>query len=208
MRTRFLTLVLAASIAVAAAPAWSQNPQNPEPPKLVEPPKELPKPQRGDPAKNLDKLFAALKIAPDAESAKFIENRIWALWFHSPSDTAALLMTRVKTAIEAKNLDLAIQLLTSVIEIQPDFIEAWNRRATIYYMKKDYGRSLEDIREVLAREPRHFGALSGLGMILADLGEEKNALDAFRRALAVHPRLERIPEQVKRLEDKLEGRGI
>jgi tetratricopeptide (TPR) repeat protein len=207
MRLRFLLLLTVVFLAVAA-PASAQAPQQPDPPQLVEPPKELPKPQRGDPTKNLDKLFEALKIAPDDASAKFIENRIWALWFHSPSDTAALLMTRVKTAIEAKNLDLAIQLLTSIIEIQPDYIEAWNRRATIYYMKKDYGRSLEDIREVLAREPRHFGALSGLGLILQDLGEEKSALEAFRRALAVHPRLERIPEQVKRLEDKLQGRGI
>jgi Tfp pilus assembly protein PilF len=75
-------------------------------------------------------------------------------------------------------------------------------------MKKDYGRSLADIRQVLAREPRHFGALSGLGLIMQELGEEKRALEVFRRALAVHPHLERIPDMIKTLIDKVEGRDI
>jgi len=75
-------------------------------------------------------------------------------------------------------------------------------------MKKDYGRSLADIRQVLQREPRHFGALSGLGLILQDIGGDEQALEAFRRALAVYPRLERIPDLVKKLSDKVEGRDI
>ena len=87
-------------------------------------------------------------------------------------------------------------------------MEAWNRRATIYYMKKDYGRALADIREVLRREPRHFGALSGLGLILQDLGDEKQALEVYRRALAIYPRIQHIPELVKELQEKVEGRDI
>ena len=75
-------------------------------------------------------------------------------------------------------------------------------------MKKDFGHALRDIREVLAREPRHFGALSGLGMILQEIGDDKHALEAFRRALAVHPHLERIPDLVKKLTEKVEGRDI
>ena len=102
-------------------------------------------------------------------------------------------MTRVKAAIEAQDLDLALKLLNSIIELKPDYVEAWNRRATIYYMKKDFGRALADIRQVLAREPRHFGAMSGLGMILQEFGDEKHALEIFRRALAVHPRLQEHP---------------
>ena len=117
-------------------------------------------------------------------------------------------MTRVKTAVEAKDLDLAIQLLDALVEIRPEYVEAWNRRATVYFMKKEYGRSLEDIRQVLAREPRHFGALSGLGMIMQEFGEEKRALDVFRRALNVHPHLERVPDLVKGLTEKVEGRDI
>jgi tetratricopeptide (TPR) repeat protein len=174
----------------------------------VEPPAKLPHAQRGDPTRNLDFLFEALKIAPDEATAKQIEQRIWATWFVSPSDTANLLMTRVRTAIEAKDANLALKLLDALIKIRPDYVEAWNRRATVYFMKNEYGKSLADIREVLKREPRHFGALSGLGMILQELGEDRRALEAYRRALAVYPRIERIPETVKTLQEKVEGRDI
>jgi tetratricopeptide (TPR) repeat protein len=184
------------------------NPHPAEPPQPIEPPSNLPRPQHGDRVQNLDKLFEALKIAPSDESAKFVENRIWALWLSSGGDTAGLLMNRVKIAVDSKDLDLAIKLLTAIIDIRPDYVEAWNRRATVLYQKKDFGAALADIHEVLAREPRHFGALSGLGMILQELGDDKHALDAFRRALAVHPHLERIPDLVKTLTEKVEGRDI
>ena len=64
--------------------------------------------------------------------------------------------------------------------LRPDYVEAWNRRATLYYLRNDYVHSLEDIQQVLIREPRHFGALAGLGMIMQDIGDEKRALEAFR----------------------------
>ena len=95
-----------------------------------------------------------------------------------------------------------------MVKIKPDYVEAWNRRATLFYMKKEYGRALHDIGEVLKREPRHFGALSGLGLILQDVGDDKHALDAYRKAIAVYPRLQRIPELVKTLSEKVEGRDI
>src|SRR5262245_2841196 len=193
--------------AVSTLPVWVEA-VDPEPPKPIEPPAQLPRPQQGDKVQNLDRLFEALKVAPDDESAKYVENRIWALWLASTSDTANLLMGRVKTATEAKDYDLAIKLLNSVIEIRPDFIEAWNRPATIYYTPKEFGRAMEDIHEVLAREPRHFGALSGLGIILQEIGEDKRALEVFRRALAIHPHLERIPDLVKKLTEKVDGREI
>jgi tetratricopeptide (TPR) repeat protein len=195
-------------MAPAPAPAQEAQPPNAQPAQPVEPPAKLPRPQRGDRTQNLDFLFGALKAAPDNETAKAIEERIWALWFVSGSDTADLLMTRVKTAVEGKDLDLAVQLLDAIVEIKPDYVEAWNRRATLFFMKKDYGRALADIRQVLAREPRHFGALSGLGLIMQELGDDKRALEVFRRALAVHPHLERIPDVVKQLTEKVEGRDI
>ena len=223
MSRRFSTLVATAILAAAAAlalpaailplPVWMALPAlaqevNPEPLKPAEPPSTLPKVQHGDKTQNLDRLFEALKVAPDDDSAKYVEGRIWAIWLASPSDTANLLMGRAKTAVDGKDYDLAIKLINAVIDIKPDFIEAWNRRATIYYSKKEFGRALEDIHEVLAREPRHFGALSGLGIILQELGDDKHALEVFRRALAVHPRLERIPDLVKKLADKIDGRDI
>jgi tetratricopeptide (TPR) repeat protein len=206
------TAAIAAVIASASASAQTgPAPLQPGPPSAIapmQPPSDLPKPQRGDRVRNLDFLFDALKAAPDDASAKAVEDRIWALWLASGSDTANLLMSRVKTAVEAQDLDLAIKLLTAIIELKPDYVEAWNRRATIYYMKRDFAASLADIREVLAREPRHFGAISGLGMILQEFGDEKNALAVFRRALAIHPRLPKIPELVKQLSEKVEGRDI
>jgi tetratricopeptide (TPR) repeat protein len=218
MSQRFLpplTAVLLAAAAILALPMALSDALparaeavDPEPLKPIEPPATLPKVQHGDKTQNLDRLFSALKVAPDDDSAKYVENRIWAIWLASSSDTANLLMGRVKTATEAKDYDLAIKLLNAIIDIRPDFIEAWNRRATIFYMQKDFGRSLEDIHEVLAREPRHFGALSGLGIILQELGDDKGALDVFRRALAIHPHLERIPDLVKRLSGKVDGRDI
>jgi len=117
-------------------------------------------------------------------------------------------MSRVKAAIEGKDARLAIQLLGSIIEIKPDYIEAWNRRATLFFALKDYGRAMADIQEVLNREPRHFGALAGLGMILEEVGENKQALEAYRKALAVNPHMQKIPEQVKALSEKVEGRDI
>jgi tetratricopeptide (TPR) repeat protein len=117
-------------------------------------------------------------------------------------------MSRVKTAMDAQDLDLAIKLLDAILELRPSYAEAWNRRATVYFLKKDYAQSLTDIRQVLAREPRHFGAIAGLGMIMQEFGEEKRALEAFRRALEVHPHLQKIPELVKGLTEKVDGRDI
>jgi tetratricopeptide (TPR) repeat protein len=198
--------ILVAALAVPAlpvllpVPAWAQTNRH-----FVEPPGNLPRVQGN---MSLDRLFAALKVAPDDESAKYVENRIWAMWIATDSDTTTLLMSRVKAAVDAKDIDLGIKLLTAIIEIKPDYIEAWNRRATLYYQKKDFEDSLADIHEVLRREPRHFGALSGLGMILQEIGDDKHALEAFRRALAVHPHLEHIPDVVKQLSEKVEGRNI
>ena len=206
-----VTAVVAAAV-LAAVPAYAQNNAQVVPPpkaqkKLPEAPSKLPN-IGADRTRGLDFLFGALKAAPDEASAKHVEARIWALWMKTPSDTAALLMLRAKSAMEAQKIDVALKLLDSVIKLQPNYVEAWNRRATLYYMKNDYTHSLEDIRQVLIREPRHFGALAGLGMIMQEIGDEKRALDAFRKALAVNPHLEKVPELVKTLTEKVEGRDI
>ncbi len=205
-----LAIVALTLVAFAATPAAAQAPQLTPPgkqKKLPQPPAKLPR-VIGDKAKNLDFLFGALKAAPDQESAKAVEARIWAVWTATPSDTAALLMARAKLALDSKDTDVALKLLDAVIKLRPDYIEAWNRRATIYYLQNDYSRSMEDIRQVLIREPRHFGALAGLGMIMQETGDEKHALDAFRKALAINPYLERVPDLVKTLSEKVEGRDI
>ena len=216
MSPRFpaLALLSAAALALLSPMASAQTVVPPGPPapgqaiEPMQPPKDLPRPQRGDRTRNLDFLFGALKAAPDAESAKQVENRIWALWLASGSDTADLLMSRVKSATDEKDTKLALELLDAVVALKPEYIEAWNRRATIHFANKEFGKSLTDIRQVLAREPRHLGALTGLGVIMQEFGEDKLALEAFSRALAVNPHLQKIPDFVKSLTDKVEGRDI
>jgi tetratricopeptide (TPR) repeat protein len=201
-----LSLGLGANLAVTA---WAQTgPERRGGDDWVQPPGNLPRVDHADPANNLDTLFAALKIAPDETSAKAIEERIWAMWMVSGSDTCDLLMTRVKVATDAKDYDLALKLLDALVAIKPDYVEAWNQRATIYYLKDDYPHAIADIAEVLAREPRHFGALSGLGMMLQELGDDKDALNAYRDALKIDPHLEHIPDVVRTLSEKVEGRDL
>jgi len=208
---RHLAILLTAVMAAAwTVPASAQDPRSAPPPnqkKLPEAPSKLPK-VGADKTRGLDFLFGALKAAPDEASAKHVEARIWAVWMQTPSDTAALLMVRAKAAMDAKQVDVALKLLDAVVKLRPDYVEGWNRRATLYYLKNDYAHSLQDIEQVLVREPRHFGALAGLGMIMQDLGDEKRALDAFRKALAVNPHLEKVPDLVKTLTEKVEGRDI
>ncbi len=233
MEWRFLpVLALGAALFAPASTAWPSSPPSASPlspppfalqpaaddvqsppegsqtPDWVTPPDDVQQAGRGERSFSIDTLFDALKIAPDAESAKAIEDRIWAVWMVSGSDTCNLLMARVKAAADDKDLDLAIQLLDAVIALKPDYTEGWNRRATLYYMKKDFGHALADIHEVLLLEPRHFGALSGLGLILQEIGDEKHALAAYRRALAIDPHLEHIGEVVNSLREKVEGRDI
>jgi tetratricopeptide (TPR) repeat protein len=202
-------LVAAMLTIVPAASAQQDDLPDPSPKqkKLPEAPSKLPK-VPADRSRGLDFLFGALKAAPDDASAKAVEARIWALWLQTPSDTAALLMSRAKAAMDARQMDVAIKLLDATIKLRPDYVEAWNRRATVFYLQNDYGRSLADIQQVLAREPRHFGALAGLGMIMQELGDDKHALEAFRKALAVNPHLEKVPDLVKTLTEKVEGRDI
>jgi tetratricopeptide (TPR) repeat protein len=208
-RNSLTAMLLTAVIAVVPVSALAQDP--PGAPKqlkkLPEAPGKLPK-IGADRSRGLDFLFGALKAAPDEASAKHVEARIWAIWLQTPSDTAALLMMRAKAAMDAQQLEVALKLLDAVVKLRPDYVEAWNRRATLYYLQNDYAHSLQDIEQVLVREPRHFGALAGLGMIMQDLGDEKRALDAFRKALAVNPHLEKVPELVKTLSEKVEGRDI
>src|SRR5436309_7420111 len=130
MRHRFSLLALAAAL-LTAPPVCA------EPGSWGDAPEKLPTAARGDRTKNLDFLFEALKAAPDADSAKLVEGRIWALWLASGSDTADLLMGRVKTALDGKDNNLAIELLTAVIGLKPEYIEAWNKRATLYFANKD-----------------------------------------------------------------------
>src|SRR6185437_12991290 len=144
------SLLLAAALMAMPSLALAQD--NPHALKQRKPPEAPAKLPKGGHAKGLDFLFGALKAAPDEASAKHVEARIWAIWLQTPSDTVLLLMTRAKAAMVAQNSDVALQLLDAVIRLRPDYVEGWNRRATLYYLRNDYAHSLADIEQVLARE--------------------------------------------------------
>ena len=129
------------------------------------------------------------------------------MWLQTPSDTAALLMS-ARQGRDGSQKRRRAEAAGCRGQAAPDYIEAWNRRATLYYLKNDYTPFAAGHPQVLIREPRHFGALAGLGMIMQDIGDEKRALEAFRKALAVNPHLEKVPELVKTLTEKVEGRDI
>ncbi|MEM7422929.1 MAG: tetratricopeptide repeat protein [Pseudomonadota bacterium] len=119
-----------------------------------------------------------------------------------------LLARRADEAMEAKNYDLALQFLNDLVRLAPEFAEGWNKRATLYFIREDYGASLEDIAETLRREPRHFGALSGLGIILDRIGDKAGALEAYRRAVAIHPNLPGASDGIRKLEKDVDGRDL
>jgi tetratricopeptide (TPR) repeat protein len=137
-----------------------------------------------------------------------IEAEILRRFDKSGSDTADLLMSWAGKAIQAKSYPLALDILDQVVLLRPTFAEAWNKRATVHFLMDDYSSSISDIRQTLAMEPRHFGALSGLGVILQAMDRKDEAIRAFKRALEVNPQLEKVRESLEKLEKEVAGRAI
>lgn len=153
-------------------------------------------------------LFDALSVAESTESAAPIEAQIWALWTNSGKSGIDRLMAIGISAMAAKSYPDALAAFDEIIERKPDFAEGWNKRATVHYLMGAYQRSTEDIEHVLALEPRHFGALSGLGLIALAIGDPEQALEAFETALLIHPHMAGADTHIRALRDKLRGRGI
>lgn len=158
-------------------------------------------------AARLDGLFERLKTA-EADEAGRIEREIWLEWSKSGSPALDLLLQRGKDAMEMGDYPAAIEHFTAIIDHDPAFAEAWNARATAHYMSGAFGPSMADIARVLTLNPRHFGALSGLAMILEETGKPEKALAAYRAALALHPHLEGATEAVERLQKAAEGQEL
>ena len=211
----------AAALALAAAlMAWGPTaaaqaqiaPPRPEPPVAIpEPPQALAPP--GSLAvdegreEEIDALLAALARA-EAGEWKPIQGRIMAHWSRAESPAMTLLLARATRSMEEEKYEKALEFLDDLVRLAPEFAEGWNRRATVHFLRKDYGRALADIQRTLALEPRHFGALSGLGIILDRLDRDEDALRVFRRALEIHPNLEGAQEAVERLVPEVEGRPL
>jgi hypothetical protein len=156
----------------------------------------------------LDELFKRLAATTDADEGKGIAGAIERVWLRSGSETADLLMARAVAAVQAKDLPLALELLDKVVAIEPDWAEGWNKRATARFMAHDTNGAMADIDRVLKLEPRHFGALSGMGFILEREGLDKRALEVFRHVLAIYPGLPDIKKLIDKLVPEVEGRDI
>ena len=157
-------------------------------------------------AQRLDELFARLKTDKSEEEGDGAVAEIWKLWQQSGTAELDELMEQASRMIGHGLYPLALPILDDIIKRAPDWAEAWNKRATALYLMGEHERSLADIDRVLALEPRHFGALAGIGLNRIAKGEYREALAAYRKALAVNPflkeRLELIPALEKKVGEK------
>jgi len=163
--------------------------------------------QAGGDSFKLDDLFQRLASADEAGAGR-IEREIWLEWSKSGSPAMDLLLQRGRDAMTAGDKDLAIEHFSALIDHDPDFAEGWNARATAFFAAGDYGRSVADIAETLKRNPRHFGALTGLAVILEQTDRPKAALKAWAAARAIHPHLVGVEDAIERLEHDAEGQEL
>jgi tetratricopeptide (TPR) repeat protein len=157
-------------------------------------------------AQRLDEQFARLKTVTDEQDGEAATAEIWRLWQRSGTPELDELMAQAAMLIDLGMHPLALPLLNDIVKRAPDWAEGWNKRATAHYLAGKHDLSLADIDRVLVLEPRHFGALAGMGLIRIARGEYRDALAAYRKALAVNPflkeRLELIPALEKKVGDK------
>jgi tetratricopeptide (TPR) repeat protein len=153
----------------------------------------------------LDGLFERLRAAPSAREGEQLQTRIWEIWLETDDPHAAKLMRQGIVATDGRHYTRALERFDELVTLAPEYAEAWNRRATVHYLMGDYAASVGDIQQTLALEPRHFGALSGLGMIYDALDREDAALRSFEAALALNPHLGGARERAAEI--RRESRG-
>ena len=159
-----------------------------------------------DPA--LDDLFATLQSTKNPAEAAAADQSIWEVWTVSGDPTVDRLMQTGLLAMHAGELETAEVLFTEITQLRPDFAEGWNKRATVRYMRGDFTGSIADCGQTLALEDRHYGALSGMGLIHQAQGDAETALDWFERALSVNPHMSGVKEHISALQRELRGRAI
>ena len=155
--------------------------------------------QNGGSSTMLDTLFAKLQTATDPMAIQSLEGAIWEQWVLVPDGPQRELMVRGIAEMQQRQLKQSVETFSKLIEIAPDLSEAWNKRATAYWLLGNFPASLNDICETVKREPRHFGAYSGLGMIRAEMGEYPRAVAAFELAKKHNPHIVGIDDEIARL---------
>ena len=207
MRIRF-AFFAAFLLSSTALPVAAEEVPGALPPDAAPPPAATPPPAAPTKQGRLDQLFAELKRERNEKAAERIAGRIWNEWNQSGSASIDLMMQWAQKATEDQKFDVALDFLDQVVTLKPDFAEGWNRRATVHFLMKNYGKSMADIDRTLALEPRHFGALSGLARIMAETGHKQSALEAWQKVLAIYPMMRSAQNQVSTLSEELAGEGI
>lgn len=156
--------------------------------------------------RRLDGLFERLHATGDAAESRGIEQEIWRIWLESDDAVVDRLMRQGMAAMGLRRLELALERFDRIVERAPGFAEGWNKRATVHYLMGDLQASVLDIERTLDLEPRHFGALSGLGLIYDAIDEPRAALRSFEAALRLNPHLEGTRERIEALRRELRGR--
>jgi tetratricopeptide (TPR) repeat protein len=196
-----------AALLLSGLPAAAEEVPGPLPPDAP-PPAVTPPPAAPTKQGRLDQLFADLKRERNEKAAERIAGRIWGEWNQSGSASIDLMMQWAQKATEDQKFDVALDFLDQVVTLQPGYAEGWNRRATVHFMMKNYGKSMADIERTLQLEPRHFGALSGLAQIMAETGHKQSALEAWQKVLTIYPMMRSAQDQVSTLSEELAGEGI
>ena len=149
-----------------------------------------------------ESLFRVLRESDDETQRSAAEDTVWSHWCSHEHADAEAAMERVADAIEAHRLDRALKLLDRLVAERPLWAEAWNKRAVVHFLLDHDADSAADIRRTLELEPRHFGALAGLGQLALRAGDEGAALRAFEQALALNPNLDELREAVELLRER------
>jgi tetratricopeptide (TPR) repeat protein len=156
----------------------------------------------------LDPLFIRLKSTDSEAEAAALTHEIWVIWGQSKSDIVSAFMAEGVEEMSLRNYEGALAAFDKIIKTEPDFAEGWNKRATVYYLMGEYEASVRDVERTLTLEPRHFGALSGLGLIYLTVGDDLAALKAFEAALKVNPHLPAARVHVEQLRRRLRRNSI
>ncbi|MEH6527988.1 MAG: hypothetical protein V7723_18115 [Sneathiella sp.] len=156
----------------------------------------------------LDELFSALSETDNYNEGKVIERSIWTIWLTSGSDTIDFLMAQGMNYMNQGALAKSLTLFTSIIKIDPEYSEAWNKRATVLFLMGEFDASVEDIGRTLELEPRHFGALSGLGQIFDRQDINRGAISAFQKAVNINPHMPGVKERMKQLKKEQDDKKI
>ena len=161
----------------------------------------------------LNKLFSQLKNSKNLLSAQIVEKKIWEIWLIHPSDDRrgfrlTELLTQGSRLMIMGELSKAYELFTTIIATEPDWSEAWNKRATTLYLMRQYQSSLDDIKITLTLEPRHFGALSGQALNYIELKQYEKAIQSYRAAQKIYPALDSAKKMIPELEALINDQAI